>query len=134
MFQNNINTKTIDFKKDPNNLLKYNTLFEESEYLEVELCIGTFYIREICAEIKNENGIIVRLIFNYVGDFHTPTGNYFDCKDNQRWEDKWTHCKLKLEEETTIRQMLRPITIANYSLYEETYGFFIKSRNLSIAI
>ena len=134
MFQNNIDTKTIDFEKDSNNLPKYNTLFQESEYLEVELCIETFYIREICAEIKNENGIIVRLIFNYVGDFHTPTGNYFDCKDNQRWEDKWTHCKLKLEEETTIRQMLRPITIANYSLYEETYGFFIKSRNLSIAI
>ena len=134
MFQNDINTKTIDFGRDPNNLLKYNTLFEESEYLEVELCIGTFYIREICAEIKNEKGIIVRLIFNYVGDFYTSTGNYFDCKDNQRWEDKWTHCKLRLEEETTIRQMLCPITIPNYSLYEENNGFFIKSRNLYIAI
>ena len=52
MFQNNIDTKTIDFGKDPNNLLKYNTLFQESEYLEVELCIETFYIRGICAEIK----------------------------------------------------------------------------------
>ena len=134
MFQNDISTKTIDFEKDPNNLPKYNTLFQESEYLEVELCIETFYIREICAEIKNEKGIIVRLIFNYVRDFYTPTGNYFDCKDNQRCEDKWTHCKLRLEEETTIRQMLRLITIANYSLYEENSGFFIKSRNLYIAI
>ena len=134
MFQNDINTKTIDFGKDPNNLPKYNTIFQESEYLEVELCIETFYIREICAEIKNEKGIIVRLIFNYVRDFYTPTENYFDCKDNQRCEDKWTHCKLRLEEETTIRQMLRLITIANYSLYEENSGFFIKSRNLYIAI
>jgi len=133
MFQNDINTKTIDFEKDSNNLPKYNTLFQENEYLEVELCIETFYIREICAEIKNEKGIIVRLIFNYVRDFYTPTGNYFDCKDNQRWEE-WTHCKLRLEEETTIRQMLCPITIPNYSLYEENNGFFIKSRNLSIVI
>ena len=49
MFQNDISTKTIDFEKDPNNLPKYNTLFQESEYLVVELCIGTFlYKGNLC--------------------------------------------------------------------------------------
>ena len=29
MFQNDINTKTIDFEKDPNNLPKYNHSFKK---------------------------------------------------------------------------------------------------------
>ncbi|MDO4881358.1 MAG: hypothetical protein Q3983_08775 [Capnocytophaga sp.] len=132
MFYIDENAKSVDFREDPNNLLKYNTLFSNSEYLEVELCITTFYIREIYAQIRNENGVIVTLDFNYVGNFYTPTGRFSEVKDNERWWDKWTHCKLRLEEKPIIRQMLRPLTIANYTLYEENNGFFVQSMNLYI--